>query len=82
MDGIAAQKTRPDVPLNWTKVLRDPDRLPRKCLKEIMRPDPAAAQANQMMMHNVRCMPVTGAGTVIRVIRLQDVFHYLDHEIA
>jgi two-component system response regulator HydG len=83
-----AQRAHPNVPLNWTRVLESSQWLPDKALKEIMRTRASTIQANafltdaanQMIMSNVRSMPVIRAGKVIGVIRLQDVFQHLDHE--
>jgi signal-transduction protein with cAMP-binding, CBS, and nucleotidyltransferase domain len=54
-----------------------------------MRHDPITIQlnghltdaANQMIMNKVRCMPVLKAGKAIGIIKLQDVFQYVEHEI-
>lgn len=83
-----AQKAHPHVPLNWTRLLESSQWLPETQLKAIMRLDYPSAQANafltdaanQMIMHNVRSMPVIRAGKIIGVIKLQDVFQYMDHE--
>jgi CBS domain-containing protein len=37
--------------------------------------------ANQMIVHNLRRMPVVRAEKMIGVIKLEDVFQYLNHEI-
>ncbi|MBN1104506.1 MAG: response regulator [Deltaproteobacteria bacterium] len=84
-----AQKAHPQISLNWTRLIESPQWLPEKTLKEVMRHDPVSTQgnayltdaANQMLVHNVRSMPVVRAGKILGVIRLQDVFHYLDNEI-
>jgi len=85
----AAQKAHPEITLNWTRLIESPQWLPEKTLKEIMRHEAVSTQgnafltdaANQMIVHNVRSMPVVRAGKVLGIIRLQDVFHYLDHEM-
>ncbi|MEW6668459.1 MAG: response regulator [Thermodesulfobacteriota bacterium] len=85
----AAQRAHPGVSLNWTRLLESLAWLPGKPLKEMMRHDPVATQgnafltdaANQMIVHNVRSMPVLRAGKVLGVIHLQDVFQYLDTEM-
>jgi CheY-like chemotaxis protein len=85
----AAQRAHPEVSLNWTRLLESPDWLPQKPLKEIMRHEPVTTQgnafltdaANQMIVHNVRSMPVLRSGKILGVIRVQDVFQYLDHEM-
>ena len=85
----AAQRAHPEISLNWTRLLESPAWLPEKPLKEIMRHDPVTTQgnafltdaANQMIVHNVRSMPVMRAGKILGVIRVQDVFQYLDTEM-
>ena len=85
----AAQRAHPEISLNWTRLLESPAWLPEKPLKEIMRHEPVTTQgnafltdaANQMIVHNVRSMPVLRAGKILGVIRVQDVFQYLDHEM-
>ena len=85
----AAQRAHPDISLNWTRLLESTGWLPEKPLMEIMRHDPVTTQgnafltdaANQMIMHNVRSMPVLRSGKILGVIRIQDVFQYLDHEM-
>ena len=85
----AAAKANPHVSLDWAKLAASPEWLPQKALRDIMRRDPVTTQANayltdaanQMIMNNVRSMPVVRSGKMIGIIRLQDVFQYLDHEI-
>jgi CheY-like chemotaxis protein len=85
----AAQKAHPEISLNWTRLIESQQWLPEKTLREVRRHDPVSTQgnalltdaANQMIVHNVRSMPVVRAGKVLGVIRLQDVFHFLDHEM-
>jgi CheY-like chemotaxis protein len=84
-----AQRFHPGEPLDWNKLLDQPEILPDEPIKGIMRHDPVSTQANafltdaanQMIVHNVRSMPVLRAGKVLGVIRIQDVFRYLEHEI-
>jgi signal-transduction protein with cAMP-binding, CBS, and nucleotidyltransferase domain len=69
--------------------LENPHWLPEKAVKQIMRHDPITIQlngyltdaANQMIMNKVRCMPVLKAGKAIGIVKLQDVFQYVEHEI-
>jgi two-component system response regulator HydG len=85
----AAQRAHSEISLNWTRLLESAGWLPDKPLKEIMRHDPVTTQgnafltdaANQMIVHNVRSMPVLRAGKILGVIRVQDVFQYLDTEM-
>ena len=84
-----AQKVHTDISLDWAGLIRNPHGLPQKTMKEVMRPQPLTTQANayltdaanQMIVHNLRRMPVVRAEKMIGVIKLEDVFQYLDHEI-
>jgi DNA-binding response OmpR family regulator len=84
-----AQKVHADIPLDWAGLIQKPQQLPQKTMKEVMRPQPLATQANayltdaanQMIVHSLRRMPVVRAEKMIGVIKLEDVFQYLDHEI-
>ena len=84
-----AQKVHTDIPLDWAGLIQNPQWLPQKTMKEVMRPQPLTTQANayltdaanQMIVHNLRRMPVVRAEKMIGVIKLEDVFQYLDHEI-
>jgi CheY-like chemotaxis protein len=85
----AQNKAHPDFSIEWSQLLQHPQWLPQKTMKEVMRPQPLATQANayltdaanQMIVHNLRRMPVVRAEKMIGVIKLEDVFQYLDHEI-
>ncbi len=84
-----AQKVHTDIPLDWAGLIQNPHWLPQKTMKDVMRPQPLTTQANayltdaanQMIVHNLRRMPVVRAEKMIGVIKLEDVFQYLDHEI-
>ena len=84
-----ARKLHADIPLDWAGLIQNPERLPQKTMKEVMQPQPLSTQANgyltdaanQMIVHNLRRMPVVRAEKMIGVIKLEDVFQYLDHEI-
>ena len=84
-----AQKAHPEVSLNWSVLLENPHLLPEKALSRIMRPNPITIQPNghltdaaqQMIMNKVRCMPVVRAGKAIGIIKMLDVFQYVEHEI-
>jgi CheY-like chemotaxis protein/CBS domain-containing protein len=84
----AATRAEPDVPLNWTTLLENPQWLPGETLGEIMRPNPVTTEPNafltdaatRMIMNQVRSMPVVRSGKVIGILRLQDVLRYLDLE--
>jgi CBS domain-containing protein len=85
----AQNKAHPDFTIEWAQLLQHPQWLPQKTMKEVMRPQPLATQANgyltdaanQMLVHNLRRMPVVRAEKIIGVIKLEDVFQYLDHEM-
>ena len=84
-----AQKIHPEGSFTWSTLLGNPQGLPEKAVKQIMRHNPITIQlnghltdaANQMIMHKVRCMPVLKSGKAIGIIKLQDVFQYVEHEI-
>jgi len=84
-----AQKSHPDMPITWNCVLENPEFLPRKAIRDIMRKDPittspdgSIAEAAQLMIkHNIRCMPVVSSGKVVGYLRLQDALRSTDHEV-
>ena len=84
----AATRSQPDVQVNWTKLVENPQWLPERTVGDILHSNPVTTQpnafltdaANQMIMNHVRSIPVVHSGKVIGILRLQDVFHYLDHE--
>jgi CheY-like chemotaxis protein/CBS domain-containing protein len=84
-----AQKVCAAPSLDWDGLVQNPRLLPEKTMKEVMRSQPLATQANayltdaanQMIVHNLRRMPVVRAEKMIGVIKLEDVFQYLNHEI-
>lgn len=86
----AASKAHPGGQMNWTELVKHPQWLPQKTLGDILHPNPVTTQpnafltdaANQMIMNNVRSIPVIRFGKVIGILRLQDVFHYLGHDIG
>jgi CBS domain-containing protein len=70
--------------------MNHPDWLPEIPLKSVMQPVPpmtAATEerltdvAHRMIQHNVRCMPVMEKNKVIGIVRLQDIFRFVEHEI-
>jgi len=83
-----AQKVHTETSLTWRDLVASPGLLPRKKLKDILRPQAVTTQANayltdaanQMILHNLRRMPVVRAGKMIGVIKLEDVFQSMDHE--
>lgn len=83
-----AQKSHPEFSIDWGKLLAEPGLIPAKALREVMRPQAVTTQANafltdaanQMILHNLRRMPVVRGGKMIGVIKLEDVFQYMDHE--
>jgi two-component system response regulator HydG len=84
-----AQKSHLDISLDWSKLLDNPGFVPDRALKDVMRPQPVMTQANayltdaanQMILHKIRRMPVVRAGKMMGVIKLEDVFQYMDHEM-
>ncbi|MBN2033745.1 MAG: response regulator [Deltaproteobacteria bacterium] len=84
-----AQRNHPEMTLTWPVLLHNPHLLPEKPLREVLRPQVVSTPANayltdaahQMIQHNLRRMPVVRAGKMIGVIRLEDVFQYMDREI-
>jgi CheY-like chemotaxis protein/CBS domain-containing protein len=84
-----ARKVHPEENLDWNKLLEKPESLPDSPINKIMKHNPAATwenvfltdAANQMIVHRARSMPVLGGGKVLGVLKLQDVFRYLEHEI-
>lgn len=83
-----SQKAHTERTLTWGDLVQSPHLLPRKPLRDILRPQAITTQpnafltdaANQMILHNLRRMPVVRAGKMIGVIRLEDVFQYMDQE--
>jgi CheY-like chemotaxis protein len=82
------QKNQEAAGLTWNHLVSSPHLLPDKTLKQILRPQTVTTQANayltdaanQMIVHNLRRMPVVRAGKMIGIIKLEDVFQYMDHE--
>jgi len=82
----AALRSRPDSGLTWEFLCKNPRNLPLTTLGEIMEtrvvtvsPEtPLAEVASQMLANNLQSMPVVADGIVSGVIRLRDVFQYLD----
>jgi len=86
----AAEEAHPGRTFTWADLMNHPDRLPAKPLKSFMRPVPPLIAstgehltdvAHRMLRHNVRCMPVIEKDKVIGIVRLQDIFRFVDHEI-
>lgn len=86
----AAEEAHPGQSLNWQDLANHPDRLPQKPLKSVMQPVPPMTAsteerlidvAHRMLQHNVRCMPVMEKSKVIGIVRLQDIFRFVDHEM-
>lgn len=76
--------------VNWTKLQENPHWLSDRPLKEVMIPDPVSTQsnallsdaANQMIMHGIRRLPVVRSGKLVGAIQMQDIFQYLEDEMA
>jgi len=84
-----AQNAHPEVPINWPDLVKNPRLIPQMTLSQIMRPHPITIHPNghltdaaqQMIVNKVRCMPVVRAGKTIGIIKMQDVFRYVENEI-
>lgn len=85
----AARETCPEFSLTWTALRENPDWLPPKRLRHVMhsrilycRSDELLSDvAHQMITNKFRTMPVIDQGKVVGVVRLQDIFLHLEHEI-
>jgi len=84
-----AQRNKPETAVTWPVLIENPRLLPEKNLGEVLRPQAVSTPANvyltdaahQMIQHNLRRMPVVRAGKMIGVIKLEDVFQYMDQEM-
>lgn len=84
-----AKKAHPESPVSWSDLLKSPELLPEKTLSQIMKPqavtvhpsEDLTAAAQQMITNKIRCMPVMSEGKAIGMIKLQDVFRYVEDEI-
>jgi ActR/RegA family two-component response regulator len=85
----AARRAHPDRTLVWSDILAAPHLLPPGKLGDVMRPEspltttPTArltAVAQQMIAHNLRCMPVVQKGRVIGIVRMRDILEHVEHE--
>jgi two-component system response regulator HydG len=85
----AARETCPEFSLTWSALRANPHWLPSKRPRDVMhtrifhcRPDePLSDVAHLMITNKFRTMPVIDQGKVIGVVRLQDIFLHLEHEI-
>jgi len=85
----AARETCPEFSLTWSALLENPHWLPPKRLQDVMhtrlchcRPDERLSDvAHRMITGRFRTMPVVDQGKVLGIIRLQDIFLHLEHEI-
>lgn len=87
----AARKAQPHRSVEWTDLIENPYLLPRIDMAEIMRSDypittnpeeNLTAVAQRMIENNIRAMPVVEDEKVMGFIRLQDIFQYVEREIA
>jgi len=85
-----AQDANPELSLDWTQVMENPELLPPLTLGQVMRPDrPVTTSpeesltetAQRMISNNIRCMPVVEDGKVLGIVRMQDILQYVEHEI-
>ena len=75
--------------LTWSALRENPHWLPAKKLSDVMhtrpcycRPDESLSDvAHQMITNRFRTMPVVDQGKVLGIVRLQDIFMHLEHEI-
>lgn len=85
----AARATCPEFSLTWSALCENPHWLPPKSLRDIMhirlchcRPDERLSDvAHRMITNRFRTMPVIDQGKVLGIVRLQDIFVHLEHEI-
>ena len=85
----AARETSPEFSLTWSALRENPHWLPAKKLSDVMhtrpcycRPDERLSDvAHQMITNRFRTMPVVDQGKVLGIVRLQDIFMHLEHEI-
>ena len=84
-----AQKAHPELSLTWTGLSQHPEWLPRKRLIEIMRPETMTTYpeesltdaAFRMIKSNIRSIPVVKEGKTVGIVRMRDIFQYIEHEI-
>lgn len=85
----AAEAAHADRSVSWKDLGENPHLLPDRRLDEIMHPDPMAAGPEDiltdvshfMIMNNLRSLPVVEDRAVIGIVRLRDIFEYIDYEI-
>ena len=85
-----ARQSQPFFALAWSDLLHKPHWLPARPIKAIMQTEVQTAHpqarltdvANRMITQNFRTMPVVEAGKVIGIVRLQDIFQYVDHQLV
>ena len=87
----SARTSHPERSITWDELMADPGLLPSATLGDLMRPGhPVAVDpeenltevAHRMIRNNVRCMPVVERERVRGIVRLQDIFQYVETEIA
>ncbi len=85
----AAEAAHPERTIRWTDILENPALLPEKPLQRVMQPgsaliaaphDSLTDTAHRMIQYNIRGMPVVDQGTVVGIVRLQDILRYVEHE--
>jgi ActR/RegA family two-component response regulator len=85
----AARELCPEFSLTWAELCENPQWLPPKKLRHIMHADTITTYpeerltdaAHRMITHKFPSMPVVRHGKVIGVVRLPDIFRYVEHEI-
>jgi DNA-binding response OmpR family regulator len=86
----AAGSAHPDRSITWAELLSNPQLLPDRPLRSVMRSDPPQTAspadsltdtAHRMISGNTRCMPVTAEGKVLGIVRLKDILQHIEREI-
>ena len=87
---VEAVNAHPELSLTWDDLMENRQLLPPKTLGEVMHPDLPLTTgpeesltdvAQRMITNNVRCMPVVKDGKVLGIVRMQDIFQYVEQEI-
>jgi len=84
-----AAKAHPELSMTWTSLRQHPEWLPRKKLIEIMNPETVTTYpeesltdvAYRMIKSNIRSVPVVKEGKTVGIVRMRDIFQYIEHEI-
>ncbi len=82
------EQAHPSLAITWPTLEEKASLIPDIPISAVMRPAPAeiAPEAslteagNRMILHNLRCLPVVRSGRTLGLIKLQDVFRYVEQE--